>query len=209
MVERWKEIEEYPGYEISDKGRVRSYYEKKKKVGTWGGYDRILHDEPQRILKQSDDGNGYMKVYLQNDEKRTCVKVHKLVADAFVPNPNGYDTVDHIKSGPEGKLDNRAENLRWLPRRDNIQKAYADGMCDNRIRMSKKPIMVTDEWTGEEKYYDSINRVADELCLDQSTVSKAIKNDGLMKKRYRADYADREDRLLYASMYDYDPEYDC
>lgn len=199
MEEHWKEIEEFPGYEVSDQGRVRSYYAKEKKKGCWGGYNRVLYDEPQRILKQSDDGNGYLKVYLQNGDKRTCLKVHRLVAEAFIDNPNGYDTVDHIISGPDGKLDNSVNNLRWMPRRENIQKAYRDGMCDERIRRSKKPVVLTDEWTDEELYFSSVGEAAEAMNVDQSTISHALSGHGLIRGRYRVEHASREDRLLYGS----------
>lgn len=198
MDEEWRDIEEFPGYQVSDKGRVRSFYKKQKKTGCWGGYDRILCDEPQRILGQSDDGNGYMKVFLQNDDHRRCVKVHRLVAEAFVDNPEGYDTVDHIISGPEGKLNNTPENLRWISRRENIQKAYRDGMCDRRIDRSKKPIVVTDDWTGEEMYFDSIKDASEALYLDRTNISHALASSG-HTSHYYVEYAGREDRLLYGT----------
>ena len=205
MEEHWKEIDEFPGYEVSDLGRIRSYYKKEKKKGSWGGYERVLYDEPQRILKQSDDGNGYLKVYLQDGDKRRCVKVHRLVAEAFVDNPNGYDTVDHIKSGPEGKLDNSASNLRWLSRRENIQKAYNDGVCEERIRRSKRPIVVTDEWFDEELYFNSVCEAASSLRVNQTTLSHALSKYTTFAGRYHAEYANEEDRLLYGR--DVDDEY--
>lgn len=199
MDEHWKEIDEFPGYEVSDRGRVRSYYRKEKKKGCHGGYERVLYDEPQKIIKQSDDGNGYLKVNLQNGDKRRCVKVHRLVANAFVDNPNNYDTVDHIKSGPDGKLDNRPSNLRWMPRRENIQKAYSDGVCEERIRRSRRPVIVTDEWTDEELYFDSVSDAASSLYINKTTLSHAITKYSLLAGRYHAEYADGEDRLLYGS----------
>lgn len=206
-MEEWRDIEEFPGYQVSNEGRVRSFYKKQKKSGSWGGTERVLCEEPQRILGQSDDGNGYMKVFLQNGEKRRCVKVHRLVAEAFVDNPEGYDTVDHIKSGPDGKLDNTPDNLRWISRRDNIQKAYKDGMCDARIRRSKKPIMAYDDWTGDELYFSSIEEASNSLNVDRTSISHALKDERVLNKRYRVDYAGREDRLLYGSEHDYDEEF--
>lgn len=202
MDEHWKEIEDFPGYEVSDQGRVRSYYAKEKKKGCWGGYDRVLYDEPQRILKQSDDGNGYLKVYLQNGDKRRCIKVHRLVAEAFIDNPNGYDTVDHIVSGPDGKLDNSVNNLRWVSRRENIQKAYSDGVCDERIRRSRKPIVLTDEWTGDELYFESIEEASEAINCERTNISHALSRYGTVKNRYRVEYASREDRLIHGSRFD-------
>lgn len=207
MEEEWKDIEGFPGYQVSNKGQVRSFYEKKKAFGRWGGVERILHDKPQRTLLQSDDGNGYMKVFLQNDQKRRCVKVHRLVAEAFIPRKEGCDTVDHIKPGPEGKLDNSVENLRWIPRRENIQKAYSDGVCDSRIDRSKVPVMVTDEWSGEEKYYESVRAAAEAINRHQSSISHAISKSGIgTVSHYTIEKAGEEDIMLYGN-HGYDEDY--
>lgn len=191
MREEWKPIIGYPGYEVSNTGKVRSYWDKQKKKGCWGGYERVLMDYPVRELLQSDDGNGYMKVYLQNQYKRTCKKVHKLVADAFLPLPEGMEdpTVDHIISGPAGKLNNCVTNLRWMSRADNIRKAYKDGVCDERIRMSRKEIVVYDTWMNRELYFESVTDTADFLGIDQSNVSHALTRDlRLCRGRYEVGY---------------------
>lgn len=196
MEEEWRDIEDFPGYQVSNTGRVRSYWKQQKRSGTWGGKERHLVSEP-RELSQSDDGNGYLKVYLQNDNKRTCKKVHRLVAEAFIPKKDGADTVDHIRSGPDGKLDNSVDNLRWLSRRKNIQKAYTDGVCDERIRRSRKPTVVTDEATGEFYTFDSVDEVAAMLNVKHSTVSHAIAEHRNVSKRYEVHFPDPEERLLY------------
>ena len=88
-------------------------------------------------------------------------------------------------------------NLRWVSRRDNIKKAYRDGVCDERIRMSQVPVMATDIWTGKRKYFNSIGDAAAELHVDRSTISHVLREDHRKTKHYTFDYADREDRLLY------------
>lgn len=184
-MEEWKDIKDFPGYQVSNKGQVRSFWKKKKKVGTWGGYDRVLSDEP-RILLQSDDGNGYMKVFLQNDVKRRCVKVHRLVAEAFIPNDDPKkDTIDHIISGPEGKLDNSVENLRWISRRENIQKAYKDGVCNNRIEKSKRKVIVIDTTTGLKEYYSSVREAALKYNRHYTSFSHALSEGKLIAGKFR------------------------
>lgn len=196
MVEEWRDIPDYPGYQVSNNGKVRSFWHQRKRSGTWGGKKRVLTETPYE-LRQSDDGNGYLKVYLQNDEKRKCAKVHRLVAESFISREDGKDTVDHIKSGDEGKKDNSINNLRWLSRRDNIQKAYADGMCDQRIKRSMKPVVVYDSWSGDEAYFDSIKEVSDVLHVDHSTLSHAIARGCRVRRRYYIGLAGREDILLF------------
>lgn len=202
MKEVWKDIPDFPGYQVSNTGKVRSFWRKQKKFGVYGGTERILCSEPQHELLQSDDGNGYMKVYLQNDHQRRCIKVHRLVAEAFIPRTSeDFDTVDHILSGREGKLDNSVDNLRWISRRENIQKAYRDGMCNDRIESQKKCVLVTDIWDGQQIFFSSVKEAADFLNKDSTTVVHALKlKDGfdtIISKHFKVEYIDGEDLLVY------------
>ena len=208
-MEEWRDIEEFPGYQVSSEGYVRSYWNKVKKKGCWGGYERVLGNEPKE-LKMSDDGNGYMKVFLQNNDKRRCVKVHRLVAEAFIPrDDDSCDTVDHIISGPEGKIDNSVRNLRWMSRRENIQKAYRDGMCDRRIRRSKQEVLAIDSYSGEEKYYPSIKDSADDLKVHYTTISHAVADENLVHSRYRIEKLDGRTAMDYRYQYYGDDDYEC
>lgn len=99
--EVWKDIPEYSGYQISSLGNVRS-----NKYGDW------------RLLKPALDGAGYLIVYLRKDKKSIRFHVHRLVAQVFVDG-NGSD-VNH-KNGT--KADNRANNLEWCSRSENVKHA--------------------------------------------------------------------------------------
>ena len=196
-MEQWKDIDGFPGYQVSDKGRVRTFWKRKHYPTGFGSYNHIS-DEPQ-IMSQSDDGNGYMKLmlYSQNENKRCCKKVHRLVAEAFIEHEPENDTVDHIRSGPEGKLDNSVSNLRWISRRENIQKAYRDGMCDGRIRRQRKPIIAVDLWTNEEKYFSSIDEASETLGLNRTTISHVLMGDMMKTSHYTFEYLQGKERLLY------------
>lgn len=63
--------------------------------------------------------NKYLKVSLINNNGRKDKTIHRLVAEAFLPNPNNYDTINHID---ENKMNNNVENLEWCSRRENILK---------------------------------------------------------------------------------------
>ena len=183
-MEEWKVIEGFEDYQVSNKGRVRN---------------------KNRIMKTSDDGNGYQKLMLYNrkENKGYCKKVHRLVAEAFIPRKEGCDTVDHIISGPNGKLNNSVKNLRWISRRDNIKKAYKDGVCDERIRRQKKPVVMTDVWSGEKRFYKSIDDAANFNNMDRSNISHNLLNgSGITSEHYIFEYADREDILLNGRSYD-------
>lgn len=196
-MEKWKDIPNFEGYQVSDQGRVRSFWKRKHYDEGYGCY-WCLSNEPS-IMRQSDDGNGYMKVmlYCRNDGRRYCKKVHRLVAEAFIPHNDEDDTVDHIQSGSLGKLDNSVENLRWMPRADNIRKAYRDGVCDDRIRSQRKDIIATDLWTGETAYFSSIQEASDMLRLDRTSISHVLCGDIHKTSHYTFEYAGRGDVLLY------------
>ena len=102
MVERWKDIEGYEGkYAVSTKGRVKSFYNK-----TRHGYKKR---EVPLILKGRET-MGYLYVQLQG---RKNFKIHRLVAKAFIPNPENKRTVDHADGN---RKNNCVENLRWADR---------------------------------------------------------------------------------------------
>ena len=92
-----KDIINFENYQISDDGRVWS-----KKSNKW--------------LKPI-DVNGYKKASLYKNGKEYQRLVHRLVAEAFIPNPNNYEEINHIN---EDKSDNRVENLEWCTPSYNI-----------------------------------------------------------------------------------------
>lgn len=112
--EEWKEIEGYEGlYQVSSLGRVKSI----SRHVTRGCYSWVTKDI---ILKPTNQGH-YDKVGLFKmvDGKKQCVQfyIHRLVARAFIPNPNKYEQVDHINGCSR---DNRMCNLRWCTQSQNI-----------------------------------------------------------------------------------------
>ena len=101
--EVWKPIKDYEGlYEISNLGRVKSL--------NYGGTGK------GKILKNIEDRKGYLKVCLTKNGRHKILKVHRLVAEAFIPNPGNKPCVDHINTI---KNDNRVENLRWVTHKEN------------------------------------------------------------------------------------------
>ena len=115
MEEIWKAIEGYEGlYEVSNTGKVRSLDRRIfAKLGskTWKFVD--IHGT---IVKQSPNRDGYLRVMLSKKNKSIDYFVHRLVAAAFVDNPNGYSEVNHKD---EDKSNNYMTNLEWCSRRYN------------------------------------------------------------------------------------------
>jgi len=107
MQEMWKNIKDYEGkYEVSNLGRVRSL---KNNCGN--------NRKETLILKQCIDNRGYLRVNLNNHNKGKSFLVHRLVASAFILNPNNLPQVNHKD---ENKQNNNMENLEWCNNQYNI-----------------------------------------------------------------------------------------
>ena len=111
MKEVWKDIENYEGYyQVSNLGRVKS---KTREVVYCNGNKHIYYGFE---LKQSLDTNGYKTVCLCKDNSPKTFKVHRLVAQAFIDNPNNYGYINHKD---ENKTNNHMNNLEWCDIRYN------------------------------------------------------------------------------------------
>jgi hypothetical protein len=126
----WKDVPNFEKeYEVSSVGDIRN-----KKTGT--------------ILSKSLMGAGYIKADLWKDGVRWQTSAHRLVASAFIDNPEGLDEVNHINGN---KTDNRVCNLEWVSRSDNVNHSYYD--LGNQV----KPVIATHIERGEKFYYPSIS----------------------------------------------------
>lgn len=112
MTEIWKDIEGYEGlYQVSNMGRIKSLkYNNGSTI-----YDRELIRKPNQLK------NGYCNIILNKNGKAKAYRIHRLVAKAFVPNPENKDQINHINMI---KNDNRAENLEWVTGSENMLKCY-------------------------------------------------------------------------------------
>lgn len=160
MEEVWKDIKEYEGlYQVSTFGRVRSL-------------DR-LDDANRRltgkILKGGKCTNGYLKVSLSKDSIVSQQIIHRLVAQAFIPNPENKSDVNHID---ENKTNNRVDNLEWSTRKENIN----HGTCNERSGKSRRiPIIATNLTTGESTDFNSGKECAIQLGLSQGNITSVLK----------------------------------
>lgn len=110
--EEWRAIPEYEGiYEVSNFGNVRSLPRYKR-----GNFDSKVFIEGKAI-KQVKNNRGYYIVQLSKNNKVKNFSVHRLVATAFIPNPNSFPQINHKD---EDKTNNRASNLEWTTLKRNI-----------------------------------------------------------------------------------------
>lgn len=104
-MEVWKDIKGYEGlYQVSNLGRVKS-------LKTYVGYSK-----KEKILKPQIDYLGYVHVNLYKNGKLKSCKIHRLVAEAFIPNPNCLQQVGH---NDDNKENNCASNLYWTTSLEN------------------------------------------------------------------------------------------
>lgn len=154
-MEEWKDIYyfdctkdewiDYRGnYQVSNLGRVKSLNYK--------------HTGQERILKARRDGRGYRIVQLYKKGKGKNFKIHRLVAQAFLPNPNKLPCVDHINTKRD---DNQVENLRWCSQKDNRNNPLS------KKNYSKKVICTTTE-----KIYDSLSEASMATGIAISSISQ-------------------------------------
>ena len=152
-MEEWRPIPNFPGYEVSDQGRVRSYFEP---IGT----DWQIADTPQRVLKGSSDERGYHTVILGRDAKRYARKVHRLVLLGFSGVPLPEFECAHNNSNPS---DNRLSNLRYDTPWGNAQ--------DRRLRDGEPPEAWVPQLRQERAEGTSLKKLATKYHYAPSTIS--------------------------------------
>ena len=127
MDEIWRDIEGYEGlYQISNKGRVKS-----------------LYNGSERILRPGIDGYGYMFVGLYHDNIRNFFKLHRLVAQAFIPNLYNKPQVNHLD---ENKKNNCVDNLEWATAKENSNYGTRNERLSRKILQYSKSGDFIREW---------------------------------------------------------------
>ena len=161
MVEEWKYVKGYTGlYSVSTEGRVQSHL-----TGI--------------ILKPAVNHKGYFIFQLCSSGHRKNMRAHRLVAEAFIPNPDSLPEVDHINGN---KQDNRAENLRWVNgsfntrNREVCRKASSkfNGVIADKEKgrfiasiYHEKKTVYLGTFTEETKAALAFNQFCKENCLDR------------------------------------------
>ena len=146
-----KKIPNYPRYEVTDAGEV-------------------INIETGNALKPLIKRTGYAEVQLYNAEGSKCVLIHRIVAEAFCDNPEGKTEVNH-KDG--NKKNNRADNLEWVTRSENLKHAFDLGLRQQDT--SAKKVVATKIGTGQRRYFGSIYKAARELGISQGNICMACK----------------------------------
>ena len=151
MKEIWKDIKDYEGlYQVSNLGRV-------KRITTG------------RVLKPLKHANGYLMVKLSKNSIVYTKTVHRLVAEAFIPNPEHKSEINHID---ENKTNNNVSNLEWMTRKENIN----HGTRTERMSKTQSiPIIATNIKTGESKEFYGARECARQLGLTHGNITSVLK----------------------------------
>jgi hypothetical protein len=129
MKEIWKDVIGFKNiYQVSDQGRVKSLYTK-------NGHGKTYREH---YMVGSYNNGGYKRLLLNRDGVRTYANFHRLVALAFIPNPENKKTINHINGI---KDDNRVVNLEWATLQENITHAVINnlrGSPNRKIKLTSK-----------------------------------------------------------------------
>lgn len=123
-MEIWVKVNGFEHYEVSSMGRIRS---------------------TDRILKGGLDPDGYRTIllYPKPTGKRKNVRLHRLIAKHFIPNPDNLPQINHINGN---KDDNRVENLEWVSAKQNVMHSINIGLRNDEVK--NKPVARIDTITG-------------------------------------------------------------
>jgi hypothetical protein len=145
----WKPVEDFPSYMISDDGQIKNTKFKK-----------------ERILKQFKNKCGHMEIGLHKNGTVKCLKVHRLMAEAFIPNPNNYPIVRHLNDIPN---DNRLDNLAWGTQKDNMQDSVRNG---THCAGQRKPVIAIKD--GKSEYFISQKEAEKAIGVPQANISACV-----------------------------------
>lgn len=182
MKEIWKTIEGYPEYQVSNMGRVKAI--------NWHRGNKEKEIKPYTTHK------GYLRLRLCKNGKSKQFQIHRLVAQAFIPNPENKPYIDHINTD---RTDNRVENLRWVTNKENCNNPISkiNYSIGNKGKTAVSILQFTKEWEFVKKW-DSMSDAEQELGI-KSRLSEYCGNKYGRKTcgGYIWQYADDYERIPF------------
>lgn len=170
-TEVWKDVKDYEGiFQVSNLGRVKSM----SRLITYK--DGRSYTSKEKLMSPVLNGDGYPITHFKVGGEGRSVRVHRLVAQAFIENPNNYSEVNHID---EDKTNNHCDNLEWCTRKENMNHGTIKERTRNhpnivkRLEESKVAIIGIHIETEKEIRFESISE-ADKNGFPRRNVGAAI-----------------------------------
>lgn len=186
MTEEWKNIRGFPGYQVSNLGRVRMH---NKIVPTKGR--GIRHYKDKILTLRKDEKMNRWKVWIRLDGKRHSLLVARLVADAFCGEFRDTEmTVNHIDGN---RLNNHSDNLEWISREDNLREGFRNGLYN---AVMKRCVLIDE--SGKHYYFESMSEANRYLQRCAGYISS------MLRRGYNK-ISDADGRKYTAVVYDYSP----
>lgn len=166
-MEIWKDILNYEGlYQVSNYGNIKSL----NRINRNG---KTVHE---KILSQAKSTSGYLQVNLSKDNEVKIFQVHRLVAVAFIDNPDNKPQVDHIDNN---KHNNHVKNLRWVTGKENMENVIT------KITLSNRPRRKLSEEHKEKISNGLKGRVVSEYTrekLSKASKGRKVKEESIIKR---------------------------
>lgn len=169
MEELWKPIKGFEGlYEVSSLGRVRSLDRYIKSITSRNG----VQFKKGIVLKQQHNRvTGYYTVTLWCNNEQRGFNVHRLVAEHFLPNDNGHDTVKHIDGD---RLNNRADNLEWVSYSENLSHSYSQlHRKVNKRSVYKQKVYYIDK-DDNVRCVESVEEASRQTCVSPTQIRRLL-----------------------------------
>ena len=192
--EIWKDIEGYEGiYQISNYGRVKSL-ERWVKIGD----NKRIIKSGIRTIKINNSGYNIISLFKDGKEK-TCL-IHRLVAEAFIPNPENLPEINHKD---ENKTNNRVDNLEWCTHEYNTK----HGTRIERMGLKhRKPVVQLNANNEIIGIFDGAVSAGEKLNIDRRGISKCCRNPKLSLKGHRFKFLEDQFADWLEEMQDEDME---
>lgn len=158
----------YPNYYITEEGQ--------------------LINKNGKVMKTRISNTGYeaIQLFCSVTKKYLNTFIHRLVAKAFIPNPNNYETVDHIDFNP---LNNHQNNLQWMCKSTNSQRSWDKGNHNSQKKRVGK--YLNDELLAT---FDSIQDAADSVSIDRNCIGVACRKGTVSRGFYWKFIVDAKDK---------------
>lgn len=128
------------------------------------------------------DANGYLRITWRYEGEKHTRKVHDLIAETFLPNPNNLPQVNHIN---EIKTDNRLENLEWVSAKENCN----HGTRNERMAKALSKAIIAIDKGGNEFEFPSLTQASETLGISQSCICQCCKGKQETSKGFKFQYA--------------------